>query len=82
MPYALVLPLKPINDAPLPRTAGECAHAAFFDFLARADPILAEELHACADRKANHKRFSTTRKAIRLVCSGTYTALQRLITIL
>src|SRR5579871_3463391 len=51
MPYAFLLDMHRINDAPLPIAVGEYVHAAFFDLLARSNGDLATRLHAPVERR-------------------------------
>ena len=51
MPYALVLPLKPLNAAPVPAAVCDCVHAAFFALIDGVDPALAARLHGLEERK-------------------------------
>lgn len=49
--YALVLRLRPARPAPLPEVRGDGAQALFLELVRRADPPLAERLHADAPCK-------------------------------
>ncbi len=51
MPCALVLPLKPLNVAPMPEAVNDCAHAAFFALIDSVDALLAQRLHGMEERK-------------------------------
>ena len=49
--YALIIRLTAADSGTLPATAGRLAHAAFFNILEQADPVLAEALHDMEGRK-------------------------------